>query len=219
MYTEENKNRALEIINEIEKTIAKRDFFVATYKDRPLLIELEKIAENGLDEQEESLLFAYDLFVYLAEKYTSMGRFPLSGKFNEKALNAAMLLKQKYGKESERVNEIYSNLLRDRNYYVDDNCKEILEAVIKSHVIGEDEAIRIHRNRMNRRRNLKHDPVEMTEEYLNVIDEIDEKIEKNRKHYGMGACYEIWNLKQQFLLEKGIYWKSPFILNPGVIFD
>ena len=106
MYTEESKNRALEIINEIEKTIAKRDFFVATYKDRPLLIELEKIAENGLDEQEESLLFAYDLFVYLAEKYTSMGRFPVSGKFNEKALNAAMLLKQKYGKESERVNEI-----------------------------------------------------------------------------------------------------------------
>ena len=72
---------------------------------------------------------------------------------------------------------------------------------------------------MNRRRNLKHDPVEMTEEYLAVIDEIDEKIEKNREYRGFGSCHHVWSLKTDCLAEKGIEWKSPVVLNPRVRFD
>ena len=72
---------------------------------------------------------------------------------------------------------------------------------------------------MNRRRNLKHDPVEMTEEYLAVIDEVDEKIEKNREYHGFGSCHHVWSLKTDYLAEKGIVWKSPVVLNPRVRFD
>jgi hypothetical protein len=72
---------------------------------------------------------------------------------------------------------------------------------------------------MKRRRNLKHDPVEMTEEYLAVIDEVDEKIEKNREYHGFGSCHHVWSLKTDYLAEKGIEWKSPVVLNPKVRFD
>ena len=70
-----------------------------------------------------------------------------------------------------------------------------------------------------RRRSLKHDPVEMSEEYLAVIDEVEEKIDQNRTMRGMGSCHEIWGLKYEYLLEKGIHWKSPSVLNPRVMFD
>ena len=59
----------------------------------------------------------------------------------------------------------------------------------------------------------------MSEEYLAVIDDVEEKIDKNRPLVGMGSCHEIWDLKYQYLLEKGIRWKSPQILNPRVMFD
>ena len=72
---------------------------------------------------------------------------------------------------------------------------------------------------MSHRRNLKHDPVEMSETYLAVIDEIEARIEKNRTLRGMGSCHEIWALKQEYLAEKGIEWQSPVILNPRVMFD
>ena len=58
--------------------------------------------------------------------------------------------------------------------------------------------------------------VEKTEEYLAVIDKVEEKIEKTKQ---MNFCLEYWNLKAQFLFEYGILWRSPTQLNPGVMFD
>ena len=72
---------------------------------------------------------------------------------------------------------------------------------------------------MKHRRNLRHDPVEMAEEYLAVIDEVDEKIEKNREYHGFGSCHHVWSLKTDYLAEKGITWHSPGVLNPKVRFD
>ena len=72
---------------------------------------------------------------------------------------------------------------------------------------------------MSRRRNLNYDLVDMIEEYLAVIDEIDEKIENNREYRGIGFCHHVWSLKTDYLAEKGIKWRSPGDLNPRVIFD
>jgi hypothetical protein len=61
--------------------------------------------------------------------------------------------------------------------------------------------------------------VEATEEYLAVIDEVDEWIEKNREYRGFGSCHHVWRLKAEYLAKKGITWRSPAALNPRVRFD
>ena len=106
------------------------------------------------------------------------------------------------------------DLLKARNYYIDDVCLDIVNKV-KGILIIEP----IHQQVMGLRRTLKHDPIEMSEQYLSVIDEVEEKIDKNRTLYGMGSCHEMWALKEQYLLEKGIKWKSPQAMNPRVLFD
>lgn len=220
MYTKEQIDRFTKLANELDEKIAKRDFLTANYKDVPVLKELDSILNERKDEEKETLSFAYEGFSYLADKYTGLGRFAISQKYNQAALDMGILLFKKYEYRPEGVEEVLSNLLRDRNYYVDDDCKDVLKALKGVALFEEKELKRIFDRRMAHRRNLKHDPVEMTQEYLDVIDEVEEKIEKNRSSYrGMGSCYEVWDLKARFLLEKGIKWKSPSMMNPRVIFD
>ena len=94
-----------------------------------------------------------------------------------------------------------------------------MELVKGTGLIDDEKIDQIYQKRMNGRRTFKNDPVEMTPEYLAVIDEIEERVEKNQKLHGMGSCFEYWDLKQQYLAEKGISWESPALLNPNARFD
>ena len=68
---------------------------------------------------------------------------------------------------------------------------------------------------------LKRDPVEWTAAWENVIDEAD------RMAYGelkdvpmhMGWCFAFWSARAVALGKFGIEWRSPGLMNPGVIFD
>lgn len=68
---------------------------------------------------------------------------------------------------------------------------------------------------------LKRDPVEWTAAWENVIDEAD------RMAYGelkdvpmhMGWCFAFWSARAAALGKLGIEWRSPGLMNPGVIFD
>ena len=68
---------------------------------------------------------------------------------------------------------------------------------------------------------LKEDPVVYSQEYEDVIDQVSEEIERRMegKPRGMGSCYEYWSIKSELLAERGIEWKSPSAMNPGVMFD
>lgn len=69
---------------------------------------------------------------------------------------------------------------------------------------------------------LAKDPVEYSEEYEAVIDQVDAEVDKQtgEEPYFMGKCFEIWQIKQNILAEKyKIEWKTPLEMNPGVIFD
>ena len=80
-------------------------------------------------------------------------------------------------------------------------------------------AERIINERKERRRSLKHDPVEMRDEYLAVIDAVEERVEAGRTLHGHGSCFEVWALKKSCLLEHGIFWRTPAELNPRVHVD
>ena len=200
-----NKERIIGLIDEINARKMNQDSLAATHKDVPLLKELNVLIKN-----ESDLSLKYDALEFVASQYESMGRFSVAAPFRLEALNIASGL-------AKDVKNMLALLLRDRNYYVDDDCYDV-EKIVKKYfpidvINGCFNYIKRHR------RSLNHDPIEMSQAYLDVIDEVEEKIDKNRTLKGMGSCYEIWGLKEKYLLEKGIFWQSPHILNPKVMFD
>ena len=70
-------------------------------------------------------------------------------------------------------------------------------------------------------RHLKADPIERTppweENYYEVEKECDRRLGDTPR--GMGFCFGYWSTLREVLAERGINWKSPALLNPGVMFD
>lgn len=211
-----------EVVKEVEQLIKDVKACVVDdelkgYKASPLLKKMDELLTANIDDEEETLAFIYDAYIFIGQFYRRMGRFSVSAIVEEKGLDIALKLYCNHSKKAKDVETLLYNILVDRNYYVDDDCDDVravVDKLLSKEVIEKRfNAIKQHR------RSLKHDPVEMSEEYLAVIDEVEEKIDQNRTLYGMGSCHEIWGLKYEYLLEKGIDWKSPQILNPRVMFD
>lgn len=68
---------------------------------------------------------------------------------------------------------------------------------------------------------LKSDPIEWTSIYEAVIDEADQEAFEHLLDCprGMGFCFAYWAEKEAVLARRGIEWRSPSIMNPGVMFD
>ena len=213
-----------ERLKELFELIEKNDDYNAyelTYLAVPYLKETEEIVEAQLALEtpydKVTLLDSATIMRYLAEAYDRLGRFAVSVHYYKRAITLAGKLYTMYGEEIKDSSGMVYNALKARNYYVDDDCEDLRELalVFLTRELTDD----VFDTVMTRRRNLKHDPVEMTEEYLAVIDEVDEKIEKNREYRGFGSCHHVWSLKTDYLAEKGIKWHSPDVLNPRVRFD
>ena len=219
-FTNERAERLKELFDLIEKN-GDYNAYELTYQAVPYLKETDEIVEAQLALENPydkvTLLDSATIMRYLAEAYDRLGRFAVSVRYYKRAIELAAKLYTMYGEEMQDSSGMIYNALKARNYYVDDDCEDIREQALV--FIPKDIVDDVFDTVMNRRRNLKHDPVEMTEEYLAVIDEVDEKIEKNREYRGFGSCHHVWSLKTDYLAEKGIEWKSPVVLNPRVRFD
>lgn len=219
-FIKERAERLKELFELIEKN-GDYNAYELTYLAVPYLKETEEIVEAQLASESPhdkvTLLDSATIMRYLAEAYDRLGRFAVSVRYYNRAIELAATLYTMYGEEIKDSSTMIYNALKARNYYVDDDCEDIRELALT--IISKELVDDVFSTVMNRRRNLKHDPVEMTEEYLAVIDEVDEKIEKNREYRGFGSCHHVWSLKTDYLAEKGIEWKSPVVLNPRVRFD
>ena len=219
-FTEKRAERLKELFELIEKN-GDYNAYELTYLAVPYLKETEENVEAQLASESPydkvTLLDSATIMRYLAEAYDRLGRFAVSVRYYNRAIELAAKLYTMYGEEMQDSSGMIYNALKARNYYVDDDCEDIRELALV--FISKELVDDVFDTVMNRRRNLKHDPVEMTEEYLAVIDEVDEKIEKNREYRGFGSCHHVWSLKTDYLAEKGIEWKSPVVLNPRVRFD
>ena len=217
-YSKETEKRLTELLGEIESH-KEHEYAAATYKDVPALKEIVQLVERQLagDSDESTLVDSIAVLGYVADRYDSLGRFAVSSKFYNQILSLALSLKQQYGTDTDSIDGYLYAALQARNFYIDDDCDDL--AVVATELMNADDAERIINERKERRRSLKHDPVEMRDEYLAVIDEIEEKIEKSRTTYGHGSCFEVWSLKKSYLLESDIEWHTPAELNPHVHFD
>ena len=219
-FTNERAERLKELFELIEKN-GDYNAYELTYRAVPYLKETDEIVEAQLASEDPyekiTLLDSSTIMRYLAEAYDRLGRFSVSVGYYKRAITLAAKLFTMYGEQLKDSSTMIYNALKARNYYVDDDCEDLRELALV--FLTRELTCDVFDTVLSRRRNLKHDPVEMTEEYLAVIDEVDEKIEKNRRIFGFGSCHHVWSLKTDYLAEKGITWHSPAILNPGVRFD
>ena len=217
-YSKETEKRLTDLLNVIEGR-KEHEYAAATYKDVPALKEIVQIVERQLtqDTDEATLVDSIAVLGYVADRYDSLGRFAVSAKFYNQILNLALTLKQQYDTDTDGIDGYLYAALQARNFYIDDDCDDL--ARIATELMNTVDVERILGERKERRRSLKHDSIEMTEEYLAVIDEIEEKVEKSRTTYGHGSCFEVWSLKKSYLLEYDIEWHAPAELNPRVLFD
>ena len=217
-YSKETEKRLTDLLSEMEGR-KEHEYAAATYKDVPALKEIVQIVERQLtqDTDEATLVDSIAVLGYVADRYDSLGRFAVSAKFYNQIFALALSLKRQYGTDTDGINDLFYTALQARNFYIDDDCDDL--ARIATELMNTVDVERILGERKERRRSLKHDSIEMTEEYLAVIDEIEEKVEKSRTTYGHGSCFEVWSLKKSYLLEYDIEWQTPSELNPRVLFD
>lgn len=219
-FSIESIERIKELINEINRR-KKHKYSVISYKDRPALIEIESILEKELNnkaaDDKNALINGISILNFLGNSYSDLGRMSIAASFYEKSLKLSAELKKSFDCETENVHKTLYNILKLRNYYIDDDCDDIIS--ISIYLLSEDKVYAMIDERKKHRRSLKHDPIEMSDDYLDVIDEVEELVDNNRSFIGFGSCHEIWNLKRRFLEERGITWKSPAMMNPMVLFD
>lgn len=192
-----------------------------TYKDVPALEQIMQIVGGRLalegDARQDTLTDSITVLSYLADSYGALGRFVIAADIYVQVLKLSRELYQKFGAVSDESEDILYNALRARNFYIDDDCEDVAQVCF-----GFMDGVIVNRmlcDIKNRRRSLRHDPVEMTAKYLAVIDDVERRVEESRTLRGHGSCYEAWSLKKQFLLEYGIVWQTPSELNPRVHFD
>ena len=146
---------------------------------------------------------------FLGESYREMGRGIYAGEFFSYAFLAAAAA------DSDDAEELLADAVKTRNWYVDDPCLDLKMVAVKVMDPLHVETLIVRAAK----RTMKRDPVEMTPEYLAVIDEVEQKAEENMTFHGMGSCHQRWSLTCDFLEEKGIIWRSPAMMNPGWRFD
>ena len=68
---------------------------------------------------------------------------------------------------------------------------------------------------------LKVDPVQATREWEDIIYDVEKEVDEQLKDEprGMGFCFGYWSAKRAVLERRGIEWRSPSAMNPGVMFD
>lgn len=218
-FTVERAERLKELLLWIESNGEDGDGELS-YLAVPYLKKTDETVKAQLSESapdRETLHDSAVILHYLARAYDRLGRFAVSAAYYQRAIALAAALAENHGEHIEDESTMVYNALKARNYYVDDDCADLRPLALA--FLGEATTADVFETVMSRRRNLKHDPVEATEEYLAVIDEVDEWIEKNREYRGFGSCHHVWRLKAEYLAKKGITWRSPAALNPRVRFD
>lgn len=212
MKISETENaRIIELFQQIRQR-QERDGEHTNYKDAPALHEMAALIRPYITKMDEAdadtLVDLAAVCRFLGESYQEL----LRGTYAAEFFTAAFLATARNGKEDE---DLLHNAVKTRNWYIDDACEDLRQAACRVMDAVKAETIIAK----SCKRTLKRDPVEMTPEYLAVIDEVEKKVAENMTFHGRGSCHERWSLTRELLEKKGIHWRSPGVMNPTFRFD
>lgn len=216
-YPQDDINRIIELIKEIESR-KEHPNAAATYKDIPALQEIDRIVNAQLDIQprdRDTLVDSIGAMRYLGTAYEYMWRIAYAIRYYKRLLELQAELLSRFGENDENCNDDYYIALRTRNYYQKDSCDDLVE--LAKELLAEGKRKEIEKQIFEDFHPLKHDPVELTEAYLSVIDEVECRMDtaevKKMHHFQRSDVF------RQMLREYGIEWRPVTVLNPGVRFD
>lgn len=216
-YTQQEIDRLIQLKDEIEGR-KEHAYAAPTYLDSPALAEMSAIVAGNTEESEDVLEDKITVLDYLTDCYDDMGRTGISVKLYRQLLEAYAQLAQKRElseEEKENLKNTFYCALLARNRYGKDGCEDLVQFV--SQLIGDEKVKHCKKAAEERIRVLpKLDPVELTDAYLAVIDEVERRVKAQCE---TEICHEYWMRKENILLEYGIEWRSPASLNPKIMFD
>lgn len=219
MYTKQQLDRIMELYKQIESKKSNK-YSVPTYKDNPALKEISQILLSDESNDKDAISDKITGLFYICKCYDEMCRAGMSSKYYKILLESFEKLYNLLDDDDDyecfkRFEEAVQKAYNARNQYENDFCEDLFEIVDRMYPGEEAEKI-FKSAKKTGMRVIKNDPIELSDEYLEVIDEVEELINKNRIS---DDYHEYWNLKAEYLLERGVEWYSPAQLNPGVLFD
>ncbi len=188
MYNKEQIIKINQLITSIENRKKEDNTNIASYKDINDLRELENFVYLELSHL-PSLSLKIEVLTYLIENYQYMGRFVLTYKLHNILLKDMIYMHNLEMASIDEIIDMTYSAIKNRNYYIDDECLDIKEITLK--VLSENEYNIIFTKAS--KRSLIHDPIEMTEEYLPIC--------KARIDYAKNK-YEYEEIKQNEVLKQ-----------------
>lgn len=185
--------------------------------------KLKKIALYTLELLREDSV-SYDCLEYTVPRIADAVEYSVYNHFLFEILVYFIRAAYKAGKLDEDLKHEVKQVLK-LNILLQDNRlpyglpdKELVEALTK--LFTPEELMDIIMNpQLN---TLKVDPVEYTWEWEHIFYTVEDQLERLLAEVpqGMGFCYNYWNAKEHLLKDKyNIIWRSPAVMNPGVMFD
>lgn len=217
-YTEVSVKRILELIKEIE---ARKEHpnAATTYKDVPALQEIDKIVKEQMALEQpcdcDTLIDSIFAVRYLGSAYETMWRIAYANKYYKQLFVLHIDLYRRFGEKDKKLADDYYTALRARNYYGKDECSDLI--ALAKELLPEKKRLDIEKQILEDFHPLKHDPVELTDKYLAVIDEVDRRMDipENKNVHPF-----VWNERFGALLQQcGVEWEPMTSLNPGWHFD
>lgn len=216
-YPQDDINRIIELIKEIESR-KEHPNAAATYKDVPALQEIDRIVNAQLELQpcdRDTLEDSIGAMRYLATAYEYMWRIAYAIQYYKRLLELQAELFKRFGENDENCIDDYYTALRTRNYYGIDSCDDLVE--LAKELLPECKRKEIEKQIFEDFHPLKHDPVELTQAYLSVIDEVERRMDtdevKNMHPFQRNDVF------RRLLRKYGVEWRPMTELNPGVHFD
>ncbi len=181
------------------------------FKVKPQLDQIRELAEQIQDEDDtRKIIDKISVFDFLMELYAHTGRQRLSNECCYKCIELSRRLMDQDNRVYEPAKDYYRSYIANR-LLLDGDTSEDLEDELYQYLNQEGLDLR-EMTLEYFSTSPKHDPVEDSEEYLNVIDEVEEKLyEALEEHKEEEDYAEQYNqLKKKILSEDyHIEWKTP----------
>ncbi len=215
-YTREETERLLSLCRGIEARKPHK-YAAPTYRDTRALGEIMEVVKKHTERDSATLKVNIKMLEYLADCYDKMCRSVNASLAYSCLISAYVALaeiSELIPEEKDALADILYSAIRARNRYIPDECEDIIS--LSASLLGEEANSIALRAKEWAKKQIKQDKVELSEEYLDVIDEVEAEIEKRIE---FDTPHEYWSIKRELLEERGIRWRSPAVLNPRTKFD